>query len=109
MRHIGTANHMESVMGEAKRRAILKRTPTDSSSVPSPTGGFQGFLIDPLAKSISPVRYNPQTDIGDLIDCGTVDALAVDHRHSLWVDDNGLYVPEEKKRYFTIQTKHGTT
>lgn len=61
---------------------------------------MKAILIDPERKSITEVEHDDSLeDIHLLVDCSTIDAVRIDGRDVIYVDDDGLYV---KKHFFTF-------
>lgn len=57
---------------------------------------MRAILIDPRAKIITEVECTGEgKDIYRLIECDTFTTVRVDERHHMFVDDNGLYVPNQ--------------
>ena len=62
---------------------------------------MRAILIDPFTQTIEEVDYSGDyKDIYALIDCEIFSTLYVDRMDTLYIDDEGLYV--EDQRYFKI-------
>lgn len=57
---------------------------------------MQAYLIDPFTAMISTVSYSGNwRDISKLIGCDLFDVVTTPEGYSLYVDDEGLYVPDQ--------------
>ena len=62
---------------------------------------MKGILINPLDKTIKEVVYTGDfREIYDLVDCRTFDCVMVDSENDMYIDDEGLYVDDQ--RYFRM-------
>tara|TARA_R110001606_G_C14974028_1_gene603541 strand:- start:167 stop:517 length:351 start_codon:yes stop_codon:yes gene_type:complete len=62
---------------------------------------MKGILINPLDKTIKEVVYTGDfREIYDLVDCRTFDCVMVDSENDMYIDDEGLYVDDQK--YFRM-------
>lgn len=63
------------------------------------------YLIDPKAKTMTQVDYSGDLHhMYDLIGCDAVDAVEINQQgDTLWVDDEGLFVPREELHLFRMQ------
>ena len=53
---------------------------------------MQAFLIDPVAKTVTPVEYSGNFhDIYKLTDCDTFDVARLNHGDGIYIDDDGLF------------------
>ena len=61
---------------------------------------MKALLIDPFTETVQVVDYSGDwEDIGGLLDCRYFDVVRIDDSETLYVDDEGLYV--ENQRFFT--------
>jgi len=69
------------------------------------------YLIDPKTRTMAQVEYSGDLDeLYKLLGCNTVDAVEVNsHGDTLWVDDEGLFVPREDLYLFYMAGSHAAT
>lgn len=64
---------------------------------------MRGILIDPFTKCIAEVDVGIELeDIYDLLKCETFTIVNIDNRDCIFLDDEGLLVPNEYQAYWEI-------
>ncbi len=57
----------------------------------------RAYLIDPIKKAVMQIKYSYIGDYQETaraIRCNTIDAVDLDDKHVVWVDDEGLFRPK---------------
>jgi len=74
---------------------------------------IKGYLIDPKAKTITRVslpdnkRHRHLDSMYRLIECGTVDVVRMPNNTDCWIDDEGLFKPDEEQHFFALNIGDG--
>jgi len=67
---------------------------------------IKGYLIDPQAKTITQVSFPAVGSNLDhmyrLIGCGTVDVARMAGDTDCWIDDEGLFKPDDEQHFFLL-------
>lgn len=56
---------------------------------------MKAFLIDPVARTVTPHNVESWRDIAPALNCDLFDAVYLTPTTTVYVDDEGLYVPDQ--------------